>query len=199
MKRIIALIVSVLLGVGAGVLAVTAAAEQKPSFSVNESGIAYGNYLDDPSGTALDMFSAIGVDGTKGYVYYADAYGDQPKTPEDARKYMEELEARHNEAVESGEDYLQTVPLYDVDGKTVIGEYGIGPLNLIEYLTGIDKDGNIIYFDIFGNPLEVDEKGRPILRDAKGNIVDMGEDWVPAFSEVFKQRAKDLKETRDIE
>ncbi|MCC0673189.1 hypothetical protein IC216_14450 [Clostridioides sp. ES-S-0145-01] len=66
-----------------------------------------------------NMISALGVGDVEGYVYLDDLYSEdsQPNTPEEAVAYM-------NKIAKSNEKY-KSIPLYDKDGETVIGEYHI--------------------------------------------------------------------------
>ena len=63
--------------------------------------------LDEP-----DLISAIGIDGTVGYVKKEDLNGPQPKTPE--------------EAVKLNEAKPREIPMYDVDGENIIGKFIVG-------------------------------------------------------------------------
>ncbi|MCT1404019.1 hypothetical protein M4D81_33975 [Paenibacillus sp. p3-SID867] len=85
------------------------------NFPRNENGQTYGSAADAASSdTEPELISAFGVDGTKGYVMKKDLDGEQPKSPKEALASME----RNKE----GRD----IPLYDVDGKTVIGVFHVG-------------------------------------------------------------------------
>jgi len=76
----------------------------------------YGSSADVSSPeTEPDLISAIGVDGTQGYVLKIDLDGELPKSPEEAI-------AIQNNRTPGGRD----IPLYDVDGETVIGVFHIG-------------------------------------------------------------------------
>lgn len=82
----------------------------------NKNGQAYGSATDATSPeTEPELISAIGVDGTKGYVLKKDIDGEQPKSPEEAI-------AIQNSRSPGGRD----IPLYDVDGETVIGVFHVG-------------------------------------------------------------------------
>jgi len=85
---------------------------------VNSSGETFGSelaatsYEDRP-----DLIAATGVDGTEGYVRKTDLDGEMPSSPEEAVRMM------------NSPEYLYTarvVPLYDSEGKKVIGEFEIG-------------------------------------------------------------------------
>jgi hypothetical protein len=67
--------------------------------------------------TEADLIKAYGVDGTIGYVGSTDLRGDEPKNPEEAI-------AMQKQRVASG---VRKIPLYDVSGKTVIGEFHVFP------------------------------------------------------------------------
>lgn len=80
----------------------------------NKNGQTYGSATDATSPeTVPELISAIGVDRTQGYVLKKDLDGEQPKSPEEAI-------AKQN-SMSHGRD----IPLYDVDGETVIGVFHI--------------------------------------------------------------------------
>jgi len=83
----------------------------------NEFGQTYGT-LDsiEHLGEIPDLIKAMGVDGTVGYVYKDELYPPLGNTPEEALKLQAERDAR-------GE---YTIPLYESDGKTIIGEFPMG-------------------------------------------------------------------------
>jgi hypothetical protein len=85
-----------------------------PEYKVNDSGQTYGSnmYATSPE-EEPDLIQARGIDGTRGYVKYEDLNGEEPKTPEEATAYMEAKQKN------------KKIPLYDIDGKTVIGEFQI--------------------------------------------------------------------------
>ena len=99
---------------------------QTSPYSVNEFGQTYGSaslaasYDERP-----ELISAVGRDGTKGYVYFTDLKADHPKTPEEALAQQESYYERM--AAWDGKEILvvRTIPLYAVDGQTVMGEYDI--------------------------------------------------------------------------
>jgi hypothetical protein len=125
------------------------AADEIPDFPVNENGLTYGSGgfgANNP-----DLILAIGIDGTTGYVLRTDLEGTgplvRPNNPEEALRYMEELDRLAEEALRlieeldrlaaeegAGDDLhirivrernLFLIPLYASDGQTVIGEFGI--------------------------------------------------------------------------
>lgn len=82
----------------------------------NKNGQTYGSDVDATSPeTRPELISAIGVDGIEGYVLKKDLDGELPKSPEEAI-------AIQNSRSPGGRD----IPLYDVDGETVIGVFHIG-------------------------------------------------------------------------
>lgn len=86
------------------------------NYPENKNGQTYGSAADATySGTEPELISAMGVDGTKGYVLKKDIDGEQPKSPEEAI-------AIQNSRSPGGRD----IPLYDVDGETVIGVFHVG-------------------------------------------------------------------------
>lgn len=87
-------------------------------YQINENGQTYGSSLYAVSAeTEPDLIIAKGVDGTIGYVYYADLYGKEPKNPEEAIT-MQKLNSSK----------IRTIPLYASDGKTVVGEFKTTPV-----------------------------------------------------------------------
>lgn len=94
-----------------------------PVFPVNQNGEKYGSLAKVNSpGQEPDLVMAIGVDGTRGYVKYVDLNEKQPRTPEEAI-------ALQNSRLK---ECPKTIPLYDVDGKTIIGEFKISKPQGIE-------------------------------------------------------------------
>ncbi|MDQ0208616.1 peptidase M56 BlaR1 [Alkalicoccobacillus murimartini] len=90
-------------------------------YSINDSGKTYGSALFvETAEEEPDLISAIGLDGTEGYVKKTDldrvtGEADSPKTPEEALKKQEERE--RNQDIQ--------IPLYEEDGETIIGEFEI--------------------------------------------------------------------------
>lgn len=84
-----------------------------PYYQTNENGQTYGSslYATSPD-TEPDLIEAIGEDGTFGYVRSVDLNLPMPKTPKEA------LEQQRSRAGKN-----RKINLYDVDGKTVIGEF----------------------------------------------------------------------------
>ncbi|GED61533.1 peptidase [Brevibacillus formosus] len=89
-------------------------------YDVNSKGETYGSLLlENIIGEEPDLISAVGTDGVEGYVRADDL------TPVTSIK--EALE----QTIENGE--VRTIPLYDVDGETVIGEFKLE--TKFEYIT----------------------------------------------------------------
>lgn len=87
-----------------------------PVYPINENGETYGSSSYAISlETEPDLISAIGVDGTLGYVRKTDLNGEMPNNPEQALAGMRQREGK-----------VRQIPLYDVDGKTVIGAFNVG-------------------------------------------------------------------------
>ncbi|WP_156946533.1 hypothetical protein [Desulfitibacter alkalitolerans] len=95
-------------------------------YRVNEYGQTYGSSLFAVSfETEPDLILAKGIDGTLGYVYATDLYGEEPKNPEEALAMQK---------ANAGKD--RVIPLYASDGKTIIAEFimyaiDIDEINLI--------------------------------------------------------------------
>ncbi len=84
----------------------------RDGYPTNENGQTYGPDMGDLVIVEPDLLSAIGIDGTIGYVNKEDLNGPRPKTPE--------------EAVKLNGAKPREIPLYDVDGETIIGKFIVG-------------------------------------------------------------------------
>ncbi|CEP48279.1 MAG: hypothetical protein ACLUG9_05155 [Paraclostridium sordellii] len=88
-------------------------------FKINDNGETYGTYIDKGDGEyeEPDLMAVIGVNDVEGYVKKVDLYDEenQPNNPEEAIAYMEKRE----------KEGPRLIPVYEKDGKTVIGEYRI--------------------------------------------------------------------------
>jgi len=86
------------------------------NYPKNKNGQTYGSATDAASPDAEpELIRTIGVDGTIGYVLKKDLDGERPKSPEEAI-------AMQNSRSPGGRE----IPLYDVDGETVIGVFHVG-------------------------------------------------------------------------
>jgi hypothetical protein len=100
-------------------------------YSVNANGQTYGSGLHSEfeDADAPDLIFATGIDGIEGYVLKTDLEGTgslaKPQNPDEAMVYMEQLEGLSNEAAARGEKYVYYIPLYESDGTTVIGQFGV--------------------------------------------------------------------------
>jgi len=86
---------------------------------VNEYNQTYGSNLATTEyGNEPDLILVEADNGKNGYVYKDDFYdtANQPNNPKEALAYMERLE----------KDGPKTIPVYEHDGKTVIGSFKIG-------------------------------------------------------------------------
>lgn len=124
----ILLILLFMIGIAIGTISVSASSLDRPHlYSVNKNGQTYGSvnpYAAVPQ-EGPELIAAIGIDGTEGYIYEEDLNGEQPSNPEEAQVYMENLKRAAARAARSNEKYSRYIPLYDSDGVTVIGEFGI--------------------------------------------------------------------------
>ena len=119
------------------VLSSYTAPDPAETFPRNERGETYGPPMVLPDGTSLepDLILTIGrspdgAEEVQGYLRREDMHGtgplQRPKNPKEAMVYMEQLEELRQEALREGRDYIYSVPLYDSDGVTVIGYFGVG-------------------------------------------------------------------------
>jgi hypothetical protein len=84
-------------------------------YQVNKYGETYGpSIYAEILGEEPDLIAATGIDGTHGYVRFSDLEPfPPPRTPE--------------EAVAQNNPGVRMIPLYDKDGRTVIGQFEVGP------------------------------------------------------------------------
>lgn len=80
-------------------------------YPVNAKGLTYGSIVNSKRGLEPDLVSAIGTDGTLGFVMTTDLYPAPPKSAKEALA----LNSRPS----------RDVPLYDKDGINVIGSFRI--------------------------------------------------------------------------
>jgi hypothetical protein len=97
---------------------------------VNQNGQTYGEpNLDDPYNPIIpDLALAIGIDGTKGYIStkeHDDYIMPRPQNQKEIAIYMEKLTQMVAEARVQNSKYLYYIPLYEADGTTIIGKYGV--------------------------------------------------------------------------
>ncbi len=96
------------------------------AFPKNQNGQTYGSKADATSlDTEPDLISAVGIGGISGYVKRTDLDQSLPKTPEEAVALT-----KYNLAHSTRE-----IPLYAIDGKTVIGKFIVGGGETKEFKT----------------------------------------------------------------
>lgn len=86
----------------------------KTDFPTNKYGQTYGSSANCSIEQEPDLVKAIGIDGTAGYVLSKDLNEEMPKTPEEAIAMTKAFPAEG-----------KIIPLYAVDGRTVIGKFKI--------------------------------------------------------------------------
>lgn len=88
-------------------------------FETNDNGETYGTYIDKGDGEweEPDLMAVVGLNDVDGYVRKVDLYDKSfnPNTPEEFLAYVEERDRKGP----------RVIPVYEKDGKTVIGEYRI--------------------------------------------------------------------------
>jgi hypothetical protein len=91
-----------------------------PNFPVNAAGETYGSAAGLPLAELPDLIEAYGTNGQVGYILKTDferATGSNIGNPQQAVAWGQT----------SG---VQTIPLYAVDGKTVIGSFTVVPTSV---------------------------------------------------------------------
>jgi hypothetical protein len=116
-------------GIAIGALGIyysTANADSDYVFPKNQFGQTYGSEEKATSPeTVPDLIAAVGVGGVNGYIKRTDDKQPLPKTLQEAIALN-----KYNEAHPTRE-----IPLYAVDGKTVIGKYIVGGGTVTEFKT----------------------------------------------------------------
>lgn len=113
--------VALIAGIIAGTLGFKSATASNtkpaPIYSMNKYSETYGSLGEAISReTEPVLASAYGENGIKGYVRTADLNGPMPKSPQEAL-------AMQNKTLAAGG--VRKIPLYAVDGKTVIGVFDV--------------------------------------------------------------------------
>lgn len=97
---------------------------EKPIYPTNDAGETYGSAADAPTPEdEPDLIKVMATNGKIGYARSIDldrASGVLVANPEEALAWTEDAQER----AASGEEV--SVPVYEVDGKTVIGKFVIG-------------------------------------------------------------------------
>lgn len=119
-KLIIALsVIAVILISRAGV----SAKAEGSAFATNQNGLTYGSASDvATSDLEPDLIAVVTTDGRDGYVYKEDL--DEASAP--AFSQDEALAKMRKKDSLSPEDAMISIPAYDVDGTTIIGEFLVG-------------------------------------------------------------------------
>ena len=82
-------------------------------WGVNAKGQTFGVQR---NGESPDLIAVVTTDGKLGYAYAKDLNWPVPTSPADARAHQEANEGR-----------TRSIPVYESDGETIIGEYTSGP------------------------------------------------------------------------
>lgn len=149
---VVSLALGLSLGAGIGVCAVSVPKEgvlytdpqmtnevisEPAEYNLNANGKTYGSASMASNESELpDLIGVVGENGTNGYIMKSDFILEQPASPDEVPEYMEK-----KRKIEKQGGYK--VPVYDVDGVTVIDEFTIGG-NSSEIEYSIDKNGNKI-------------------------------------------------------
>ena len=95
-------------------------------YETNVNGQTYGTamYAATPD-EEPDLILAESPDGTEGYIYSSDLNADLPSNPEEMLAINEKYQKIWDEAPIGEVVVARYIPLYAVDGKTVVGEFPI--------------------------------------------------------------------------
>lgn len=112
--------------------------EKRNQYEKNANGETYGYAIQSETiGYEPDLIAATGTNGEDGYVRGTDLDGPVPSSPEEAIA-MQSPNGRY-------------IPLYESDGKTVIGEFYISPpATDLPMTRGTSTTGGIITIDVYG-------------------------------------------------
>lgn len=89
-----------------------------PIYPKNSKGMSYGSeLLANAPDQAPDLILAIATNGKEGYVQRVALYPQLPATPDDALRQQSQEDARQP----------RTIPVYALDGTTIIGYFEIAP------------------------------------------------------------------------
>lgn len=120
--------------IGGALISSAKAADNECSYSKTESKSTKTEYAVNANGQTYcdgtadilpedypDLIGATATNGKQGYVYKEDFFDEYiPSYPEDAVAYMNVLQELNEQGI-----YFQLIPVYAVDGKTVIGDFEI--------------------------------------------------------------------------
>lgn len=117
---ILAIVLASIAGVGVATVAnASPSGESQPTFEINASGQTYGPGTGDAD---PDLILAQGTNGQVGYVLRTDLVGPEMRSPDDVARWLEQFP----------QDRARSIPLYESDGKTVIGSFTIAAAQLDE-------------------------------------------------------------------
>ena len=95
-------------------------------YDVNQNGQTYGSamYAVSPE-KEPDLVLAEAIDGTQGYVYSSDLNSEMMESPEEMLLINKKYKEMWENALVGEVVVARYIPLYDSDGKTVIGDFPI--------------------------------------------------------------------------
>ena len=105
------------------------------------------------------LILVTGIDGTVGYIYDSDLHAKQVKSDDSLLDHLQSLKDTASSDSQNTA-YAALIPLYAEDGKTVIGQYGLG------YMTE-DYDPDLYCVD---SGLIESEHPVQAYHDAQGNV-----------------------------
>ena len=143
---------------------------EKPAFSVNENGQTYGSdmKIEDPQ-AAPDLISILASNGKEGYAYKEDLYALEYYLTEEKALENSKIQTEiFKKAAKKNPDVMivpwHSIPVYESDGKTIIGEYVYMYSPYLVFT--LREDGR--WYDGLGNLVtDLDKKGNPVPPDIK--------------------------------
>ena len=142
----------------------------KPAFPVNKNGQTYGSdmKIEDPK-AAPDLISILASNGKEGYAYKEDLYALEYYITEEKALENSKIQIEiFKKAAKKNPDVMivpwHSIPVYESDGKTIIGEYVYMYSPYLEFT--FREDGK--WYDGLGNLVtDLDKEGNPIVPDIK--------------------------------
>ena len=116
---VIVVVLASLAGFGVSSAAFAASMERTevPPFEVNASGQTFGR---GDGEVDPDLIRAQGTNGEVGYVLKTDLLGPELSSPEEVAEWLREFP----------QDRPRDIPLYESDGRTVIGTFTLAPVEV---------------------------------------------------------------------